>query len=62
MCPDGWLVHAWVLMNTHYHLCIETPEANLVDGQEQRLVGQGLKAAGLDRRDSSWKRMASDEM
>ena len=23
----GWLVHAWVLMSNHYHLCIETPEA-----------------------------------
>jgi putative transposase len=19
----GWLVHAWVLMSNHYHLCIE---------------------------------------
>lgn len=28
----GWKVHAWVLMNNHYHLFIQTPEANLVDG------------------------------
>lgn len=28
----GWRVHAWVLMTNHYHLLIETPEANLVAG------------------------------
>ncbi|HLB33684.1 MAG TPA: transposase [Chthoniobacterales bacterium] len=28
----GWRVHAWTLMDNHYHLCIQTPEANLVDG------------------------------
>jgi len=28
----GWLIHAFVLMKNHYHLLIETPEANLVDG------------------------------
>jgi len=28
----GWRVHAFVLMGNHYHLLIETPEANLVDG------------------------------
>jgi REP-associated tyrosine transposase len=26
----GWRVHAWVLLGNHYHLMIETPEANLV--------------------------------
>ena len=26
----GWRVHAWVLMSNHYHLLVETPEANLV--------------------------------
>ena len=30
----GWRVHAWVLMGNHYHLFIETPEANLVDGMK----------------------------
>lgn len=30
----GWQVHAWVLMNNHYHLFIETPEANLVEGMK----------------------------
>lgn len=28
----GWRVHAYVLMSNHFHLLLETPEANLVDG------------------------------
>ena len=28
----GWRLHAYVLMSNHYHLLIETPEANLVNG------------------------------
>jgi REP element-mobilizing transposase RayT len=27
-----WTLHAYVLMNNHYHLCVETPNANLSDG------------------------------
>ena len=30
----GWRMHAWVLMGNHYHLFIETPEANLVAGMQ----------------------------
>jgi len=30
----GWQVHAWVLMSNHYHLFLETPEANLVSGMQ----------------------------
>jgi REP element-mobilizing transposase RayT len=30
----GWRVHAWVLMSNHYHLMVETPEANLVAGMQ----------------------------
>lgn len=30
----GWRVHAYVLMNNHYHLLLETPEANLVVGMK----------------------------
>jgi putative transposase len=30
----GWRVHAWVLMDNHYHLMLETPEANLVAGMK----------------------------
>jgi len=28
----GWRVHSYVLMSNHYHLLLETPQANLVDG------------------------------
>jgi len=28
----GWMIHAYVLMENHYHLLVETPEANLVSG------------------------------
>jgi REP element-mobilizing transposase RayT len=27
-----WRCYAWCLMGNHYHLLIETPEANLVSG------------------------------
>jgi putative transposase len=30
----GWRIHAWVLLNNHYHLMLETPEANLVEGMK----------------------------
>src|SRR5690348_4304248 len=28
----GWQVHAWCLMDNHFHLVLETPRANLVAG------------------------------
>ena len=28
----NWLVHAYCLMGNHYHLLVETPEANLSKG------------------------------
>ena len=31
---QGWVLHAWVLMGNHYHLCVETPEGNLVEGMK----------------------------
>jgi REP element-mobilizing transposase RayT len=30
----GWVVHAWCLMSNHYHLALETPQPNLVDGMQ----------------------------
>lgn len=33
----GWKVHAWVLMGNHFHLLLETPQANLVSGMKQLL-------------------------
>ncbi len=31
----GWLCHAYCLMDNHYHLLIETPDANLARGMRQ---------------------------
>lgn len=30
----GWKIHAYVLMSNHYHLMLETPQANLVAGMK----------------------------
>ena len=30
----GWRIHAYVLMGNHYHLLVETAEANLVAGMK----------------------------
>jgi REP element-mobilizing transposase RayT len=30
----GWVVHAWCLMSNHYHIALETPAANLVEGMQ----------------------------
>ena len=30
----GWRIHAWVLLPNHYHLLLETPEPNLVNGMK----------------------------
>jgi REP element-mobilizing transposase RayT len=30
----GWRVHAWCLMSNHYHLALETPRPNLVEGMQ----------------------------
>ncbi|MEZ5276003.1 MAG: transposase [Opitutaceae bacterium] len=27
-----WRIHAWCVMSNHFHLAVETPQANLVDG------------------------------
>jgi len=37
----GWRVHAWVMMGNHFHLLLETPEANLVSGMRQLLGSFG---------------------
>jgi putative transposase len=31
---SGWVLHAYVVMSNHYHLALETPEANLVTGMQ----------------------------
>ena len=30
----GWLIHAFVVMTNHYHILLETPQANLVVGMK----------------------------
>ncbi|HEX9473437.1 MAG TPA: transposase, partial [Steroidobacteraceae bacterium] len=35
---QGWLLYAFCLMDNHYHLLLETPEPNLVQGM-RRLNG-----------------------
>ncbi len=42
----GWRVHAWVLMNNHFHLLLETPEPNLATGMKYLLgtFSQGWNA------------------
>lgn len=30
----GWRIHAYCLLNNHFHLCLETPQANLVTGMK----------------------------
>ena len=31
----NWVIHSWCLMSNHYHLVVETPEANLCAGMRQ---------------------------
>jgi putative transposase len=42
----GWRVHAWVLMNNHVHLLLETPQPNLVTGMKWLL---GVFSQGWNR-------------
>ncbi|MFC1761593.1 transposase [Planctomycetota bacterium] len=30
----GWIVHAFALLDNHYHICLETPDANLSAGMQ----------------------------
>jgi len=47
----GWRIHAWVLMDNHFHLLLETPRANLVTGMQWLLgtYSQGWNRARLRR-------------
>jgi REP element-mobilizing transposase RayT len=47
----GWIVHAFVLMGNHYHLLLETPEANLVDGMHYL---QGTYTQRFNARHEVW--------
>jgi REP element-mobilizing transposase RayT len=39
----SWVVHAWCLMSNHYHLALETPVANLVEGMQWLQVTFALR-------------------
>ena len=43
----GWQVHAYCLMSNHFHLVIETPQANLVRGMKWLL---GVYTSRFNRR------------
>ena len=45
----GWRIHAWVLMGNHFHLLLETPQANLVSGMKYLMgtFSQGWNRARL---------------
>jgi len=53
----GWRIHAWVLMSNHYHLLIETPEANLVAGMQWL---QNTYTRRFNRRHRFWGRLFGD--
>jgi putative transposase len=43
----GWQVHAFCLMSNHFHLVVETPQPNLVNGMSWRL---GTYSSRFNRR------------
>lgn len=43
----GWQVHAFCLMRNHFHLVVETPQANLIAGMQWLL---GTSTARFNRR------------
>ena len=47
----GWLVHAYVLMDNHYHILLETPEPNLVVGMKWL---QGTYTQRFNARNGEW--------
>ena len=53
----GWMVHAWVIMGDHYHLFIETPEANLVEGMKWL---QNTYTRRFNVRHRAWGRVFGD--
>jgi putative transposase len=53
----GWRVFAWVLMSNHYHLCIQTPEPNLVAGMKWL---QNTITRRFNLRHRAWGRVFGD--
>jgi REP-associated tyrosine transposase len=53
----GWRIHAYCLMSNHYHLLIETPEANLVAGMQWL---QNTYTRRFNTRHRLWGRLFGD--
>ncbi len=53
----GWRVHAWVLMRNHYHVVLETPEPNLVEGMQWL---QNAYTRRFNTRHRGWGRLFGD--
>jgi len=53
----GWRVHAWVLMSNHYHLLVQTPEPNLVEGMKWL---QNTYTRRFNVRHRQWGRLFGD--
>ena len=53
----GWRVHGWVLMGNHYHVLLETPEANLVSGMQWL---QNTYTRRFNLRHGLWGRLFGD--
>lgn len=53
----GWRIHAWVLMGNHYHLLVQTPEANLVVGMKWV---QNAYTRRFNTRHRQWGRLFGD--
>lgn len=54
---SGWRVHAWVLLSNHYHLFVETPEANLSKGMQWL---QNTLTRRFNTRHRLWGRLFGD--
>jgi putative transposase len=39
----AWVLHTWTLMDNHYHLVVEVPEANVSRGMAGRRSGQATR-------------------
>ena len=53
----GWRIHAWVLLSNHYHLFVETPDANLSRGMQWL---QNTFTRRLNTRHRLWGRLFGD--
>ena len=51
-----WQIHAWCLMSNHFHLVVETPKANLVDGMKWLL---GTYTSRFNRRHKLFRHLFS---